>query len=106
MATLEVARLTASEADVLAHAASLYLSAPAHGMPQIINRETDERSHCVISACATAGFALGADKMIGPACRRVAKIAGVSVARLPEWEAAADTDEVRDAFRAAQERAL
>jgi hypothetical protein len=89
----------ATEATVLNEARDLYVANPAHGLPHVTNRATGDRSQCVISAICTAGFALGAPQLIKSACNHMKEYASCgTVARLAEWEAAADTDEVRDAF--------
>lgn len=96
---MAVAEHVEVEAAVLHHAASLYVANPAHGLPHVTNRETNERSQCVISAICTAGFLLGVPHLIKPACDRMRVHASCgTIARLAEWEAAADTDEVRAAF--------
>lgn len=92
------APLAATEATVLAAAQALYATAPAHGMPSY-DRTTGERTHCVLSAIYVAACNLDAPELTGPACRRLAKVAKVpTVVRLAEWEAAADTGKVREAF--------
>lgn len=107
MATLAIEPVTfeATEATVLDAASSIYLTAPAHGVP-FYDPSTGGRTHCVRSAIYAAACNLGVPHLTGPASRRMVKAAGVSsILRLEPWEAAADTDEVRAAFVRAGELA-
>lgn len=87
--------------DVLRDALAIYESAPAHGLPTIMDRELDVRTHCPQSAICTAGFADGRAHLIGPACKRLASAAKTIVTGLPAWEAANSTSRVCNAFRRA-----